>query len=203
MIRKIVHTSLNIVAAKSYTPYQDLENKAMLADLLETPNMFIDHIRRYSNSLTTQLVFGFRTTSIHDPKFKQLFSGFQQFAEVTAKQMAATLDLFPVLRSLPDFLLPLRRYAKKLHKAESELYVGHWLRVKQSIKNGTARPCFCVDLFRAQDEYKFSDLLASYISGTLLEAGSDTTAATLLGCRSTPPLLKRAQTLTHPKSCKP
>jgi hypothetical protein len=73
MIRRIVHNNLNIKAAKTYVPYQDLENKNMLLDLLETPDMFIDHIRRYTNSLTTQMIFGFRTTSIHDPKLKQLF----------------------------------------------------------------------------------------------------------------------------------
>jgi hypothetical protein len=73
MIRRIVHNNLNIKAAKTYVPYQDLENKNMLLGLLETPDMFIDHIRRYTNSLTTQMIFGFRTTSIHDPKLKQLF----------------------------------------------------------------------------------------------------------------------------------
>jgi cytochrome P450 len=105
---------------------------------------------------------------------------------VTGTQTAALLDLFPVLRALPDFALPLRRYAKKLHEKESELYVGHWLNVKKAIKNGTARPCFCLDLARAQDEEKFSDPLAGYVSGSLLEAGSDTTAATLVGCTYRP-----------------
>jgi hypothetical protein len=97
-------------------------------------------------------------------------------------QTAALLDLYPILRSLPDFALPLRRYAKQLHDKESDLYVGHWLNVKNGIKTGTARPCFCVDLVRAQDEENFSDLLAAYVSGSLLEAGSDTTSATLIGC---------------------
>jgi len=98
--------------------------------------------------------------------------------ETTAK----LVDLFPILRSLPDFALPLRKYAKELHEKESELYVGHWLNVKKAIKNGTAKPCFCVDLVRAQDEENFSDELAGYVSGSLLEAGSDTTSATLIGC---------------------
>jgi hypothetical protein len=65
---------LNIKAARTYVPYQELENKAMLAGLLESPDLFIDHIRRYTNSLTTQMIFGFRTTSIDDPKLVQLFS---------------------------------------------------------------------------------------------------------------------------------
>ncbi|KAL1961759.1 hypothetical protein VTN77DRAFT_1085 [Rasamsonia byssochlamydoides] len=181
MIRKMLHNILNIKAAKSYVPYQDLENKQMLCGFLDQPDLFIDHIRRYTNSLTTQMVFGFRTISIDDPKLKQLFEGFEKFCEVTSTTTAALLDLFPVLKCLPDFMLPLRRYAKELHKHEKELYVGHWMNVKKAIKNGTAKPCFCVDLVKAQDVEGFSDDLASYISGSLLEAGSDTTAATLVG----------------------
>ena len=60
--------------------------------------------------------------------------------------------------------------------------MGHWLNVKKGIKNGSANPCFSVDLLRAQDEEKFSDQLAAYTSGSLLEAGSDTTSSLLVGC---------------------
>jgi hypothetical protein len=83
--------------------------------------------------------------------------------------------------------------------------------MNKAIKNGTAKPCFCVDLVRAQDELGFSDALAGYVSGSLLEAGSDTTAATLVGCK---PFLSPYPTipiptallnsrLTSPQSCKP
>ena len=44
-----------------------------------------------------------------------------------------------------------------------------------------SQPCFCVGLVEGQRAYGFSDDLAGYISGSLLEAGSDTTAATLVG----------------------
>lgn len=73
MIRKVVHNNLNINASKTYVPYQELENKALLLSILEEPHLFIDNLRRYTSSLTTQMIFGFRTTSIEDPNFKQLF----------------------------------------------------------------------------------------------------------------------------------
>lgn len=95
---------------------------------------------------------------------------------------AALLDSYPIFRVLPDFMLPLRQYAKQVHADIFDLYVGHWLTAKKAIKNGTAKPCFCVDLVRAQDEERFSDGIAGYVSGSLLEAGSDTTASTLVGC---------------------
>ena len=46
----------------------------MLMGILQKPALFIDHIRRYTNSLTTQMIFGFRTTSLDDPKLIQLYS---------------------------------------------------------------------------------------------------------------------------------
>ena len=68
-----------------------------------------------------------------------MLQGFEKFCEVTFTTTAAVLDLFPILKQLPDVMLPLRRYAKELHKREKELYVGHWMNVKKAIKNGTAK----------------------------------------------------------------
>jgi hypothetical protein len=72
-MHRMVHNIFNMRAAITYVPYQDLENKQMLRDLLDEPHDFVNHIRRYSNSLTTQMVFGFRTTSNADSKLRQLF----------------------------------------------------------------------------------------------------------------------------------
>ena len=108
--------------------------------------------------------------------------GFEKFSEVSGSQTAALLDVYPVLRKLPDWAVPLRKYAKELHEKERKLYMGHWLNVKRKIKDGSAKPCFCVDLLRSQDEEHFSDDLAAYTSGSLLEAGSDTTSSILVGC---------------------
>jgi cytochrome P450 len=47
MIRKMCHSLLNVQAARTYVPYQVLENKQMLNDLLDTPDDFVNHMRRY------------------------------------------------------------------------------------------------------------------------------------------------------------
>ncbi|PSN66267.1 cytochrome P450 [Corynespora cassiicola Philippines] len=181
MIRKTIHNHLNIKAAKSYIPYQDLENRQMLLDLLERPNRWKDHLRRYTNSLTTQMVFGFRTQDVDDPKMHQLYDGFADFSECVGSAEAKVFDVFPFLKHVPDFLVPIKRRANRLHEEEHKLYLGHWMDVKKRIQNGTANPCICVDLANSQNVEKFSDSLAAYISCSLLEAGSDTTSSTLVG----------------------
>ncbi|KAI0196404.1 cytochrome P450 [Astrocystis sublimbata] len=181
MIRGVVHNMLNLKSSRAYVPYQDLESKAMLVGLLEEPSKFFNHIRRYTYSLSTQMVFGFRSTDFEDPKLEQLIDGFEHWSEISGSQSAALLDVYPILRYLPDALLPQKRRAMKLHEKERGLYVGHYLDAKKRFKEGTAKPCACSDIARAQDEFKLSDNLAGYTACSLLEAGSDTSASTLLG----------------------
>jgi cytochrome P450 len=177
--RKMVHTLLNITASKSYVPYQMLENKQMLCQLLEQPYDFLKHIRRYSNALTTAMVFGWRTPTYEDENMKQLFEGFSKFAEINQTGTAALIDFYPILRKLPDFVLPTQNKARRMHKEEKELYLKHWLNAKDSIETGKILPCFCEGMAEAQKVEGFDDDQAAYISGTLLEAGSDTTSSTL------------------------
>ena len=49
------------------------------------------------------------------------------------------LDLFPILRRLPSFLLPVYRYAVDLHQAEKALYLGHWFDTKKVIAQGSGK----------------------------------------------------------------
>ena len=179
MCRKMIHGLLNVVTSKSYLPYQVLENKQMLYQFLTQPNDFLQHIRRYSNALTTTMVFGWRTPTYADPKMMQLFDGFSEFSDINQTGTAAIIDFFPILGKLPEFLVPAQRKAKELHKHEKALYLSHWLHAKKEIREGTIKPCFCEGMFEAQKRDGFSDDQAAYISGTLLEAGSDTTSSTL------------------------
>merc|ERR1712000_748584 len=93
--RKMVHGLLNIQAAKSYVPYQVLENKQMLYQLLHQPKDFLKHIRRYSNALTTTMVFGWRTPTYEDPKMMQLFEGFAELPPSIRRAQRRSSISFP------------------------------------------------------------------------------------------------------------
>ena len=139
----------------------------------------------------------------------QLFDGAEKFEVATQQSSSALLDAYPILRKLPGFMLPMVNYAKQLHKVELKLYLGHYLRVKRGIQDGTAKACFCVEMAKLQKEEGFSDEQAAYIAGyiqarnfvlnvrSLLEAGSDTTASTMVAWIQAmavfPHVLKKAQ----------
>ncbi|KAF2685185.1 cytochrome P450 [Lentithecium fluviatile CBS 122367] len=180
-VRRLAHGVLNVKVARSYVPYQDLENKIMLKGLVDAPNDFINHIRRYTTSLTTQMTFGYRTPTSDDPELVEMFHNFDELSELAGTQVAALLDLFPIARRLPDFLLPMRKRGRAVHVREKKLFMKHFLNARKQLSSGTAKPCCCIDLLRAQKQEGFSDDLACYMSGSLLQAGSETTAAILIG----------------------
>ncbi|KAH8675047.1 cytochrome P450 [Ilyonectria robusta] len=186
MIHRMVHNILNIKAAITYVPYQDLENKIFLANLLDTPNDLLYHLRRFTYSLSTQMIFGYRCTDNKDPNLLQLFESFDKWGKLAGSSSAQLADLYPIMQKLPEFMAPNVRYARNLHKIEKKNYVHHWMKAKKALDAGTGlacpnSPCFCNDIYRAQTVEKFSDDAAAYISGSLLEAGSDTTSGTLYG----------------------
>jgi cytochrome P450 len=73
LARKMIHNLLNVKKAVDYVPYQELELKQMLSDMIDEPTGFHDHVRRYSTSLVTSFVFGWRSPSFHDPAVKQIY----------------------------------------------------------------------------------------------------------------------------------
>jgi hypothetical protein len=154
MIHKAYHGILNPRSAKTFAPYQDLENKQMLCSFLESPDDFKDHIRRYTNSLTTQMIYGFRTINNDDPRLKRLYLGVERWSNVLASTTAALLDTYPILRKLPDFMIPMRPMCQKYHQQEKELYDDLWSDAKQKIANGTAMVCmFLVPPLRKENKY--------------------------------------------------
>lgn len=137
--RRSAHPMINVKAASAYTPYHDLDNKALLVGLLDNPTDFVAQIQRYTDSVTTQLLFGYRAVTKDAPHLREFYDHIEEFSEIASSTMASLLDLFPTLRWLPDVLLPARTKARAFHKKEKTAVLQSWLQVKQQIQAGTAK----------------------------------------------------------------
>ena len=47
--------------------------------------------------------------------------------------------MFPFLRNLPEFLLPIKKYGREIHRREHSLFLGHYLSTKKKLEEGTAK----------------------------------------------------------------
>lgn len=153
----------------------------MLMDILESPTEHKRHIQRYSNSLTCQMVYGFRTTTWSDPKLQSVVSIFSDVCDLAVTIPARLMDCYPILQRLPKSLLPVCRQAMDIDRRCISVFLDRWLEAKRQALERTATPSFCVSLAQAQLDEDFSDELASYIAGDIVEAGSSTTSDELFG----------------------
>ncbi|KAI0102540.1 putative cytochrome P450 [Nemania sp. FL0031] len=181
MTRRIMHDLLSVKASDAFHPYQVLENQQMMYDILHSPDNFVEHLRRYANSLITTTTFGYRVPTSEGPHFKELFETFDEYVLLAHTGLAALLDYLPILQLLPTMMLSLKKRARLNYQRTRNLYRYHWDKAKASILSSeNPSLSFSIGLVREQKENGFDDDFAAFITGTLLEAGSDTTAVTFV-----------------------
>lgn len=118
--RKLYHQFLNINKAARYVPYQDLETKQLLVDLLDNPNRFEDLITRTTLSVATSMAYGFRVLDPKSDVFQEMFKNTHGFFIMvsSSKLLDWYPQLRPIVRIFPLWLYPLANRAKQIYYRE-------------------------------------------------------------------------------------
>lgn len=122
--RKLYHQFLSITKAGRYIPYQDLETKQLLVDLLENPANFEELIGRTTLSIATSMSYGFRVLNPKSPVMQELFHNAHGFFIMV--NSSKLLDWYPQLRPifsrLPGWLYPLAPKAREVFHREKKQF---------------------------------------------------------------------------------
>ncbi|KAF2035272.1 putative cytochrome P450 [Setomelanomma holmii] len=181
--RKLIHNALSLKKVAAYQPYQEMETRQLLYDILHDSTGLLEHFRRWASSLITSVVFGFRWKTLDDSRLQEFFGIIDSLQEISAAGATTLPDIYPALRKIPPVLYPMSGRALSHHKHEKSIYTSYFLRAKDEIVNKlpTVRTCTCEDIVEAQKHEAFDDDFAAYIACTLFEAGSETTSSELYG----------------------
>ncbi|KAH8812310.1 cytochrome P450 [Xylogone sp. PMI_703] len=180
VVRKIAHSLLNINISTSYQPVQDLESKQLMFDLLNDPDHFYDHNRRYSASVIITVTYGKRVPNWDDPLVKKIYAvlaNFQQYSDPAR----FLVNSFPSIQYLPQiFFGNWRTKGKKWFEHDSAVYLELWRDLQRRVNEGKCKPCFAKDFYLSDPQkLGLDELQAAYQTGGLVEAGSETTSAFL------------------------
>ncbi|KZT67207.1 cytochrome P450 [Daedalea quercina L-15889] len=161
-------------------------------------------VRRYTTGVVLNMAYGRRVNKLFGhPYLHRIYDVMGNFTKVSqpGNYMA---DGFSFLRWLPDRLAPWRVEARKMHLWEMDLWGRLLDECRATFKSGIALAGFVPSYLRARADAGFEDLpgrgvvvvsssapadtstagwmrdkLLAYTAGSMLEAGSDTTAATI------------------------
>jgi cytochrome P450 len=102
-------------------------------------------------------------------------------SNILQTSIAGLVDIYPVLRYLPDWMMPIVGRAKTVCQNQEKFQLSLWNETKDRHAKGNAMPCFTLDMIRAQKEEGFSDVFGADLAGGSIAAGTETTANTLYG----------------------
>ncbi|KAK5046472.1 hypothetical protein LTR84_008275 [Exophiala bonariae] len=164
---------------------------------MESPASSFNSIRRYSTSVILASVFGQRATSYATPKVQALYHAQEQFTEILAPGATPPVDAFPVLRYIPAFLAGYKSRAARIRREQRTLYSSLLDETQARRDRLDIIPCFMNKLLENKEKSGLNSDQLIYTGGILMEAGSDTTSATLhsfiLAMIKYPLVLQKAQ----------
>ncbi|KAH7915214.1 cytochrome P450 [Hygrophoropsis aurantiaca] len=171
-MRRALHTHLQPKAAEGYEHLQMDNAKTTILDLLQEPDQFQNHARKYAATVIQKIAYGKNTPSpASDPEVQSIRKSFDVLRDAL-RPGAYLVDSFPFLKYLPWYGRKLRRE----HEVITGVYLRQLDRVKQELKAGKAGLCFGSYILEHNQEYGLSEKEIAYLAGAFFSAGSDTTA---------------------------
>jgi hypothetical protein len=163
-----VQSLLHINAVDNLLPIQNAEATQTLYQLLNDPEGYYDHIRRYSTAVILASVFGQRGASFESPKVQALYHAQDQFTALLEQGATPPVDAFPFLKLLPEWIAGWKTRAKALREEQRSLYFDLLKETKQRMRDGKAQDCFMARVLEGQEKNAFDDEHVAYLGGILV-----------------------------------
>ncbi|KAF7349235.1 Cytochrome P450 [Mycena sanguinolenta] len=183
--RRIVARFFSPANALHRVPVQAAESTQLLYELLIRPESFSKSIRRAAEWAMKITSYGQRVSSPDSPKMQEFYHMLHRFMRILIPGAHPSVDLIPILKYLPDRWAPWRAACRRTRCQFKAFHLEHSraAEVRSATRDGDGMTVegesFMNSISRmglSQEEY---DAL-SYTGVTLVEAGSDTSAAFLL-----------------------
>lgn len=168
----------------TFVPSQEFETKQLLYDLATdngNQRNFYQHMRRYAFSIIMTNTFGTRVKTLDHPDVKNAVRS-QAILRETSRPGAFMVDEIPPLARLPRWLQPGQRHAKKAAKEVLDIKMDLWHRLENQVNSGTAPHCYAREIYESRELWYAQGLTTehlAWVSSGLVEAGFETSAATL------------------------
>ncbi|KAH8890720.1 putative cytochrome P450 [Thozetella sp. PMI_491] len=171
---------LNPKMVVSYLPFQELESKQLLHDLLVNTGGAGTSIYKYFARTTASLIYtlfvGHRIRNAEDPLLVSTIKLDEQFFEF-AKVGSHIVDLFPVLNNLPDSFAPWKRAAEAFFNQKSTFRLNN---LQQGLDSNAWNISKHWKEAVERDQIDISRLEMAFGTSTVFDAALDTTNDTLV-----------------------
>jgi len=160
---------------------QEAESTQVISDVIEDPSDFLARVRRFSPAVILAIIYGKRAPKWESKEIQEIYAVMQAWSRIMETGNTPPLDVWPVLKYLPDSLMnQWRRRAKKLSNNMYSLYHSLVREVRERRARGIYRDSLMDKILEEQEAPGFdkstalSDDKLAFLGGVLMEGGSDT-----------------------------
>ncbi|CAL1706615.1 unnamed protein product [Somion occarium] len=178
-LRRAAHDMLTKEACMQHLPIQRAEACQVMYDFLEHPEQFYTHIHRYTTSVVLSVIFGIHCQKYENTFVEDFYDSQRQFERLLRPGGMPPVDVFPILKHIPEILAPWKTLCRDIRHRQRKLFFGLVDVCVERIKHGKRNECFMEYLLDNQERYNLDHEMLGYVGGSLLEAGSDTSAVFL------------------------
>ena len=163
--RKILQSILNISVVDRLLPLQEAEATQTMFELVQDPQHYYDHIRRYTTAVILASVYGKRGARFDSPNVQALYHAMDQFTAIMEQGATPPVDEFPILKLVPEFLAPWKRRAKAVRDEQKKLYLRLLSETMARLEAGEGSDCFLRTMLQ---EEEMDDEHIAYLAGNLV-----------------------------------
>ncbi|KAL7757138.1 hypothetical protein ACKLNR_011665 [Fusarium oxysporum f. sp. zingiberi] len=182
-LRTALHHCLSPKVADELRPGQEFESGQLLHDILmanQNEENFYDHVRRYATSVVMTAAYGQRIPSYDSNDFHEVYKIMDEL-NLAAQPLGFVANDIPILYQLPEWMHWWKKRAFAMRDRQTRIWTAHWEKLKAQFREDKAPPCFAKSFLEsAMKEGGLTEEEGLYLGGTLVEAGSGTTSATIL-----------------------
>ncbi|EXJ76279.1 uncharacterized protein A1O5_00787 [Cladophialophora psammophila CBS 110553] len=196
--RKMYHVRLNVKTANNYLPYQIFDSIQLMHDMAEHPSNWVGNLQRYTASIASTVLYGWRTPNVNTGYIKDLIEvsrffpprrlytdGLKWMDRTSAAINLQPVDFFSFLRPwyrvMPVWMSSFKRALSDIQQLENQLFFQLLEGAKERIAVGKKYPSFIRDMLIDKDADRLDDRQIAHNAGHGFGAATDTSWNTLLG----------------------
>ncbi|KAI0742389.1 cytochrome P450 [Daedaleopsis nitida] len=168
----------------SYRPIQRRETYVLLSGLCDSPELFMDHIKRWAGAIILEIAYGYRVTSLND-RLVELAERTTVETVLGGSPGSMLVDFFPILRHMPLWMpgSGFKRQAAYVKSLVRQTLDTPFAMVQRALRAGTAAPSFTATLL--EESVAEGKTSAEHLedikgaAGVIYAAGTDTTVTAM------------------------
>ncbi|KAF5343048.1 hypothetical protein D9758_011153 [Tetrapyrgos nigripes] len=195
-LRKATHEGFNTRASEAYQPIQEKEAAVLVDSMLKDPNSWIAHLERSAASTILTALYGMESVQSKDDPLVARINDCMHRLTRACMPGSYLVEFLPIMKYLPEALAPWKKEGNEWYNKDTAMFQGFLDEVQSKVNAGQAKLTFAARLLE-QKSGQLSTTEASWLSGALFMAGSETTAGALtifiLAMRLYPNVMEKAQ----------